>query len=483
MSKITKYRFNKKWFNPLYFIIVDLYNSGVSEFYVYGGKSSAKSYTIAQFLSVYCYAHRWDCLVYRKESTIIKTTIKRTFSSAIDSCKLTNGFEPRDFSFVSKNGNIIQFKGLDKDEKVKGIEGYGGMLWDELNHFEKDEYDQALLSFRGEKAKVFFGTWNPVSDQHWIKKELIDKDVWNDTHYKLPSPDSFVRINKQGNRALIKTDYRDNFWTVGSPCGTYGYVDQKLIDKYDNLKITDPDYYDVNVLGNWGSIKTDSPYVQNISKQVNSSELAFNRRLEVYLSFDFNVKNTVTIWQRWEDYEGFHVNCLEEIHMGGGADYDLENICKLISKKYSKYSIYFTGDGSGNNKSAYTAGNSSAFVLINKYLADNGCRNLNYVGIRKNPPTKKCRFVVNQILLYLRGNFQIDRRCTGLWSDIESVPINSLGDLDKNYCNKNDIGHHLDTMRYFVWAFCYDIWETASSEIYVPAEYQNIRQNVFDGFE
>ncbi|MDR1173158.1 MAG: hypothetical protein LBL24_11965 [Bacteroidales bacterium] len=32
-------------------------------------------------------------------------------------------------------------------------------------------------------------------------------------------------INEAGDTILIKTSYLDNWWVVGSPCGTFGFVD------------------------------------------------------------------------------------------------------------------------------------------------------------------------------------------------------------------------------------------------------------------
>jgi phage terminase large subunit len=475
-----KYKFKKEWFNPLYFAIKQLVDGGVSEFYIYGGKSSSKTFSVCQFIGIRCFIDKDDALIFRKESTVIKTTIKRTFSDALDSTRMTNAYEKRDFSFIiPSSSNEVIFKGLDSDEKAKGVQSYSYVLMDELNHFSKDEYDQLTLSFRGEKAKVFFGTWNPVSDQSWIKKDLIDKDIWHDYDgFTLPSKDSFIRINEKCNRALIKTDYKDNYWVVGAPDSSFGFVDQKLIDKYENLRITDFASYDVNVLGNWGTIKVGNPYILNINKSANGTNTTFKKFTGVVFSFDFNVKNSVTVWQKYQTREGWFVSCIEEIHIGGDEDSDLQHICKKLADKYKGYSIEFSGDASGNNRSALTQANMSAFSIIQLNLRKFGCKHLTYVRLKGNPRTKACRFVVNEISKYLGKNLQIDYNCSVLWSDIESVPINAFGDIDKKYCDKNDIGHVLDTMRYFFWVFCFDIWEDIIETIHIPTEYRNLKQNV-----
>lgn len=470
----------------MYFIIRELLKQGVSEFYIYGGKSSAKTVTVCQIIAVECMLRLQNALIFRKEGTLIKTTVKPSMKLAIDMTRLQNGYKMMDFMYRTTNGNEIVFRGLDDDEKAKGIEGYSWVLFDELNHFSYKEYEQLVLSFRGEVAKAFFGTWNPVSESSWVKKDLIDKDEWNDTEYRLPSRHSFVKINKAGNRALIKTIYEDNYWTVGSPCGTFGYRDEKTLQKYETLKEFDDDQYQINVLGNWGVIKPDTPYLLHLKKSLNSRKLAINNEEIIYFSFDFNVRNSVTVWQKWQDEnDEWQVRCLREIRIGGSEDTDIESICKILSEDYGHFEVRFTGDASGNNKNALTKGNAEAFRLINGYLRRYGCNHLTYVKLRSNPRVRKSRFVMNAITKEMGGNFLIDEDCTLFWTDILAVPLNLSGELDKKYCEANDLGHILDTGRYFVWVFCFDIWLDIKKRLPdIPKEFDaednNARSKDFD---
>lgn len=478
MSTNEKVRFKKNWFNPLYFIIRDLLSDGISEFYIYGGKSSSKTVTVCQVIAVECLLRRQNALIFRKEGTLIKTTVKPSMKLAIDMSRLQNGYKLMDFMFRSVNGNEIVFRGLDDDEKAKGIEGYSWVLFDELNHFTYEEYEQLILSFRGEVAKAFFGTWNPVSETSWVKKDVIDKDEWFDTNYRLPSKHSFVKINKTGNRALIKTIYEDNYWTVGSPCGTFGYRDEKTLAKYERLRLFDDDQYQINVLGNWGVIKAGNPYLLHLKRSLNARQLELNEEEGVIFSFDFNVKNSVTVWQKWIDEDDqWQVRCLREIRIGGTEDTDLEAICEILANDYGEHQITFSGDSSGNNRSALTKGNAEAFKLVYGYLKKHGCEFLTYNKLVSNPRRKKCRFVMNAITKELGRNFQIDESCNEFWADIISVPCDSEGDMDKKFCDDNDIGHLLDTGRYFVWVFCWDIWLDVKKNIPVPKEFEGEDNN------
>ncbi|MFC0183377.1 hypothetical protein ACFFJX_12740 [Pseudarcicella hirudinis] len=221
----------------------------------------------------------------------------------------------------------------------------------------------------------------------------------------------------------------------------------------------------------------------HLKRKVNGLKAEINQRTGYYFTFDFNVKNSVLVWQKWQTREGWKVQCIEEIRIGGTEDTDLEAICKILADKYRFYQIFYSGDASGNNRSALTKGNAEAFRLVDGYLKRYGCRYLTYVKLKGNPRRKMSRFVCNAIIKQLGSNFVIDESCVELWADVDRVPISSDGDLDKPYCDKHDIGHLLDCLRYFVWVFCYDIWTEVKKNISVPKEFSNDNQNTqFDAY-
>lgn len=247
-------RFDKKWFNPLYFILNDIIKDPtVRTVFVYGGKSSAKTVSICQLFGKEAVVNHASTIAFRKESNIIKTTLKKSFNLAIENMYLHPAFEYLEFAYRTPTAEII-LKGLDNEEKAKGIESYKYLYLDELNHFTKQEFDQFNLSLRGIPGQKIFASWNPVDENLWIKKNIIDTYEWVETEYKLPCPTSFVRKSKDGKTVLIKTTYEDNYWIVGSPCGTYGYRDENLIAEYEALRTRDYYSYRINVLGEWGII-------------------------------------------------------------------------------------------------------------------------------------------------------------------------------------------------------------------------------------
>ena len=238
-------RLKKTWFNPLYFHLRKyIEDPKIRRVMVYGGKSSAKTFTIAQLFNVISYTNNVSCIAYRKEQTTIKISLKPAFVKAIDTIYMNAAYEVQDFMIRGIKGQIIVFKGIDSEGKIKGIEGFKYILLDELDHYSEEEFMQANLSLRGIPGQKIFATWNPVDENIWIKK-YIDRLDWIDLplmikgnkHSQLDKS-SFVRKSTDGKTLLIKTTYFDNKWIVGA--NGYGSRDQNLIDEYEQLKTIDP---------------------------------------------------------------------------------------------------------------------------------------------------------------------------------------------------------------------------------------------------
>jgi len=470
-----KVKFDKKWFNPLYFIIKKLLAEGVSEFYIYGGKSSSKSVSVCQLIAVECLLKQRNALIFRKEQSTIKTTIKETMKLAIDNSRLSAGYTVMDFSIRSMYGNRITFKGLDNEEKAKGVEGVSYILWDELNHFSYAEYSQMILSFRGEIAKAFFGTWNPVSEDSWVKKEIIEKDEWHDWEGdKLPSKHSFIQVNKQGNKALIKTIYEDNFWTVGSPCETYGYKDENLIAKYERKKEFDYEDYLINVLGEWGIIRPEALYIDGFNAKINTGTPVFNAREVVLVGLDYNVGNSAVVGQLYEYAPSkWTIKILEEYHLKGGENDDLKALCEKISLKWGKYDIHFTGDSSGNNASALTEASVGANVLVERYLKEFVRKfwkhdRVYFKKFKSNPRTALSGWICSFLFKILGKDFMLSDACSILIRDLNKAEKLTGGTLNKDKCNKEDYGHVMDAMRYLIHAFAFELWKELSKGYDTP---------------
>lgn len=367
---------NPAYLNPLFFILWELMEDPkISTFLIYGGKSSSKSFTVAE-ITLLKLLQGYGTIAMRKEGSRVQHTLKNTYVSALEVLNLNDGVVKQKFDILCGEASI-HLMGLDSEDKIKGVEAFHYLLFDELDQFQKSEFTQGQASLRGQQNQKVFGTWNPISELHWIKTDLIDKTGWIDIEHKLPSPDSWVKISKDGTTVLIKTDYRDNRWIVGDFNGDpeIGFRDERLIAFYESMKIKDPHFYKVNVLGEWGVIQNESPFFYNYNRNYHVGYTGPpDQRFPLRISFDFNVGSTYCIVYQFAPIKR---------EKGGGFKVfktlkgkDTKDLCKKIKLFFNvEYglvwsggrNIIITGDSTGKNKTA-VAGNLDNYQIILKEL-------------------------------------------------------------------------------------------------------------------
>lgn len=249
----------KPIFNPLFWHISEyLNNPDIRYIYIYGGSSAGKTYSIMQALSIESLMFGYNCFVMRKYSSTIKDSIYSDFKGFNNSLKKHFNDIVIIQNEIRSNNNLIRFRGVDDSEKLKGISGFTKVFMDEIPEFNYDDFKQVRKRLRGRKNQQIILTWNPISIHHWIKKQVIDTNVWHDLPNEIKgipnsklSKNSFVKINKEGNSILIKTTYLDNFWVVGHKTGG-GFHDKHVIADFEFDKKNDLDSYKIYALGEWG---------------------------------------------------------------------------------------------------------------------------------------------------------------------------------------------------------------------------------------
>lgn len=456
-TKTIKY--SKKWFNPLFFIIEDIINNQekVKRVLIYGGKSSGKTLSICQLVAKKGLETGSSAILLRKETARIKTTLKKSFELAIKTTRLRQGWTKLDRAFRSLSGSEVILTGIDNEDKAKGVEGYDFVLMDELDSFFKNDYEQINLSLRGEGRKVIFATWNPVSKNSWVKKELVDNYEWIRTNYKLPNANSSVKMSSCETTILIKTNYKDNYFTSGSPCGTYGFIDENLIADYEALKKTNPNSYRVNVLGLWGNINRGGEFYKSFDINRNVGTHKYNYELPLHISFDENVNPylSLSIYQgTGKTVTKINEICLE--HPFNTLRHTLDKFIKTYPEKTHK--IYIYGDRTSLKADSKLEKGQNFFSIIEKRLIDLGYK----TEIRlpnKNPSVQLRGNFINDIFA---GNiedvsYSIDEDCLKTIDDYEFVKEAPDGTKHKNKIKHpvtkvtyEEYGHLSDTDDYFL---------------------------------
>lgn len=414
-------------------------------------------------------------MLFRKESARVKTTIKRTFDAAISTLRLENGWTKLDREFRSDSGAEVFLAGLDSEDKAKGVEGVNYVLFDELNQFELNEYEQVVMSLRGKGRKIFFGTWNPVSKNHWLKTELVDSYSWLPTEYELPNPRSSVKISSCGTRVLIHTNYIDNYWTVGSPCGTYGFRDEALLKEYDNLKNnpTKQNTYRINVQGLWGNSNQGGEMYTGFSHYnnvINEKLATYNPLEPLHISFDENTKPYVSlsVYQAesndWKSVKKIDEICLK--HPFNKLKYTVEEFIKVY-KGHNLY-VYVYGDRTSLKDDSKLERGQNFFTIIEDKLRINGFKIKRRLP-RVNPNVKLRTDFINDLLSNQIDGYQykISDKCINTIDDYENVKEDRNGGKLKTEVKDpitkkmyQQYGHLTDTDDYFLCEYFKELYES-----------------------
>lgn len=189
-----------------------------------------------------------------------------------------------DLAISFPNGNEIIFAGLDDVEKLKSIYNITGIWIEEASEVTEDDFDQLDIRMRGESRwyQQILISFNPISINHWLKRRFFDrKDPRARTH---------------------RSTYKDN-----------RFLPQKDVETLEAFKETNPYYYQVYCLGQWGvtgktvfDAQKLSERLQHIPKPVKTG----------YFTYDMDEDGVHIGNIRWEDDKDGPVKVYREPEKG-----------------------------------------------------------------------------------------------------------------------------------------------------------------------
>ena len=235
----------------------------------WGGAGSGKSHIVARKMLYRLLKEKdvkHNMLVIRKVDRTIKRSVFTLVRNIISRWGLVSefGINLTDKTIIYKpTGSQIMFSGLDDVEKLKSIEGVTSIWCEEATELTQEDFEQLDLRLRGDHGclKQIILTLNPISEQHWIKKIFFDD----------PIQDVFT----------LKTTYLDN-----------SFIDEAYKMVMENKKKTNPRYYNIYALGNWGT--ADGLIFNNVSARfIREEEVAGLQRVQ---GLDFGYTNDPSAW-------------------------------------------------------------------------------------------------------------------------------------------------------------------------------------------
>ena len=431
---------------------------------LYGGSSSGKSFSVAQFFAILAFYEGCNMLVMRKVGASIEKTIYADFKAAINGIDgLAECCRFKQNSIVFNDGGKIDFSGLDDPEKIKGISQYKRVFLDELSEYDETDFKQIRLRLRGQEGQQIVAAFNPISEEHWIKKKWFDRETWQDIPMALTIGNETlpqelcavksVRMNSEKlilnpntgeydrhapDTIVIQSTYLNNFWVVGSPDGKYGYYDQQAIATFENDRINDPDYYQVYALGEWGHIRTGAEFFPSFNRGVVCGKFKYNQELPIHISMDSNVLPYVTATFFQKEYKPDDVQQVTQIDELPieSPNNSARKASKVIAGRLREYGyadkVYLHGDASGKAANTIDDNNRSFFDLVIDELEHEGFEVVDCIG-NKNPSVATTGEFINAVW---DGRvpgvaIRIDNDCTTSIDDYQAVQKDENGAIAK----------------------------------------------------
>jgi phage terminase large subunit len=332
---------------------------------MYGGRGSSKSDFAAKKIIFRCLSEKYfRCVLVRNTYSSLKDSSYQTIKDIIYDLGLQNLFEfkmqPLEIHCV--NGNYIIARGCDDTSKLKSVKDISSCWYEEDIPTEND-FITITTSIRTQKASYLqeIFTINPEVEGHYQ-----DSWFWNrffkDKLEKTFSDVVTIQIDAETKADLTysvhHSTYLDNHW-----------LPNEFIAFLKNLKQSNPYYYTIYCLGEWGNRMAGGLFYKLFDRAKNTDlTIAYNPNLALHISFDFNVNPymSCSIWQ----INGRVAYCVDEIATVSPNN-TTKGVCNEFKRKYLSHSsgLFIYGDPSGRNEDTRSEAGHNDYKIIVQELS------------------------------------------------------------------------------------------------------------------
>jgi phage terminase large subunit len=434
------FEFDQELFLPAYRHLLD---SSADIDFIWGGRDSGKTAHVARQLILECLSPKYfRCILIKKTYNSIKDSQWQTIKDVVSEWGLDQYFQFNVSPLSIKctiNGHSFLCRGMDDPANLKSIANPSHAWVEEGNQLEENDWIILNTSLRtnNQKVKTLF-TFNPESngdkEEFWLFKNYFqeyypEKNFTGSKEVKLPNGKTHTITYTSTN-----TTYKDN-----------PYCKPERQAALENLAATNPYYYDVFTLGNWGKKEIKRPFFTafDISKHV--APCQYDPYRQLYVSMDFNIDPFAIIFAHMTDHK---IEIFDEVAIFGGSP---EKAIEYIKKKYPKSipTLLMTGDPGGARRDFGQNDNAGFYLQIARGLRLPS-RN---VVVPAAPKHRKSRSDSNYLLLNF-PSLVISPQCKELIFDMQYLEANIDGGIEKkNRSKREQRGDHGDAFRYFVNTF------------------------------
>ena len=152
-------------------------------------------------------------------------------------------------------GSEIIITGMDDEEKIKSIHGISSIWLEEMTEFSFKEFMQLDLRLRGimPDYKQIMGSFNPIDENHWIRKELFGDALQAELEAVIARGGNTVR--KVTTSIVDGKEIETAMTVMHSTCDDNEFIDPEYKAVLNGLADKDANFHRVYRMGMWGVLK------------------------------------------------------------------------------------------------------------------------------------------------------------------------------------------------------------------------------------
>ncbi len=328
-----------------------LFNWDYEQYLLIGGYGSGKSYHIAFKIILKLLNEKRKALVVRQVYDTIYESCYDLICEILDDMNLLavdfNEFKKRKDKCVAlksplrirfPNGSQIIFKGMDKPEKVKSVNGVSIVWMEECSEISLEAYNELLGRIRTPDVSMhFILSCNPISKENWVYSRFFVKDI-EGTGRQLVIMDEEKFYEK---KCIIKNGiYYHHSVPTDNP-----WLPWQYLRRLDDLKNYDYPLYMVARFGRFGATGTRVfPQFVVANKTMNFKQRVMDLGVEnMYFGFDFGFEESFNaVLSMSVDVENGFLYIWDEIYVNKLTDSqmarrpDMQSLKDRLDKYYQE---------------------------------------------------------------------------------------------------------------------------------------------------
>lgn len=334
----------------------------------WGGRGSAKSDSIAKKLIFRCLSEKYfRYLLVRENYNTVKNSQWQTLKDIITDLGLESLFRFKEtpLEITCVNGNKFIAVGCDNVAKIKSVKDPSG-AWYEEDIPDEADWITITTSIRTGKAaylqEVF--TINPevegAYEDNWFWKRFFKGQAQKSFRGK-----TVMEVDKRKIELAYTSHhstYHDNRW-----------ITDEFKAFLESMKITNPYYYTIYTLGEWGNKLTGARAYKAFDRAKHLTSATYNPDLPIHATFDFNVKPymTLTLWQVYTEPSGRRRAIQFDEILGTDPLNNTKGVCRLFRERYHNHvaGLFVYGDPAGRHEDTRGERGFNDYAIIAKELA------------------------------------------------------------------------------------------------------------------